>query len=329
MSGCKSSEIIAKRTAKQLKEALAIATQRRNLGIRICDEKMNNKEKQPRGTQQDNSQQETTIRRHRENEVRTSNVRSNSSSTHSATDVEEQPAQAQNVTQTKEQKKKRGPTRMTVIPQGKKSWLEVSFNLGGQLCGPKSESFASFLGVLTRAHVPIVMSNWKDLKEKKEDELWSLLQPDNVKSKEDWDKFVKERLGAEFQKLSEKFKAMRKKQKYTYTMSRKAMPVLSMTCNLEYGRCQLLHWYNFELEQVVAEGHIASTDPTVKVHHMPIGRDCWKVWVDEVLDEELNLYRPTDEVLRPCLTRLSDCDTQLFDKDFEVQLTKFLKHVSA
>lgn len=70
--------------------------------------------------------------------------------------------------------------------------------------------------------------------------------------------------------------------------------------NLEYGRCQLLHWYNFELEQVVAEGHIASTDPTVKVHHMPIGRDCWKVWVVEVLDEELNLYRPTDEAERLC-----------------------------
>lgn len=27
----------------------------------------------------------------------------------------------------------------------------------------------------------------------------SLVKPDNVKSKEDWDKFVKERLGAEFQ----------------------------------------------------------------------------------------------------------------------------------
>lgn len=60
------------------------------------------------------------MRGHRENVVRTSNVRSNSSSTHPATDVEEQPAQAQNVTQTKEQKKKRGPTRMAVIPQGKK-----------------------------------------------------------------------------------------------------------------------------------------------------------------------------------------------------------------
>jgi len=175
----KSSKIVAKRTAKQLRAALAIATERRNLGIRICDKRTPNKEKQPRGTQstqQDNSQRETTMRGHRENEVRTSNVRSNASSTQPATDVEEQPTQAQNVAQSKGQKKKRGPTRMAVIPIGKKSRLEVSFNLGGQLWGPNSESFASFLGVLTRAHVPIVMSNWKDLKEKSKDELWSLIQ---------------------------------------------------------------------------------------------------------------------------------------------------------
>ncbi|CAI9782553.1 unnamed protein product [Fraxinus pennsylvanica] len=31
------------------------------------------------------------------------------------------------------------------------------------------------------------------------------------------------------------------------------------------ARCQLLHWYVFEEEEVVAEGKIASTDPTAKV----------------------------------------------------------------
>ncbi|KAL6272128.1 hypothetical protein ACE6H2_022820 [Prunus campanulata] len=467
-----SSKIVVKRTAKQIKVALVIAIECQNLGVRICDERMNNKEKQPRGTQQDNSQRKTTMRGQRENEVRASNLRSNFSSTLPATDVEEQPSQAENVAQIKQQKKKQGPTRMAVIPLGKKSWLEVSFNLGGQLCGPNSESFASFLGVLTRAHVPIVMSSWKDLKEKNKDELWSLIQhearaialvkPDNVKSKEDWDKFVKERLGVEFQKLSEKFRAMRKQQKYTHTMSRKGYASMEydmklnhpnpeeinrvtlwtkaherkdgtpinkvvsnilkdikmcneskenpplrnsirddaiarvigpesrgrvrglgfgatpsrvdaiiqgsgrvkelesvvksqsqrmqlieakleafikmsqephnknvedmisahactqlqqgsrhvqdksynvnsrcgQSSNLEYGRCQLLHWYNFELDQVVAEGQIASTNPSVKVHHMPFGRDCWKVWVDEVLDEQLNLYRPTNEARR-------------------------------
>ncbi|PQM37725.1 uncharacterized protein Pyn_13782 [Prunus yedoensis var. nudiflora] len=251
MSGGESSKIVVKRTTKQIKAALVIATKRRNLGVRICDERMNNKEKQPRGTQQDNSQRKTTMRGQCENEVRTSNLRPNFSSTLPATDVEEQPAQAENVAQIKEQKKKRGPTRMAVIPLGKKSRLEVSFNLGGTTMWSKFRVFCLISWGLNRAHVPIVMSSWKDLKEKNKDELWSLIQqnyivgdehknftfrmmgkywrqfkskittaireaskrkhkaraialvkPDNVKSKEDWDKFVKERLGAEFQKLN-------------------------------------------------------------------------------------------------------------------------------
>ena len=64
---------------------------------------------------------------------------------------------------------------------------------------------------------------------------------------------------------------------------------------MENRRCQLIHWYKFDEEEVVAEGKIASTDPSAKVHHMPLGRDCWKVWVEEVIVENLNLYRPTDE----------------------------------
>ncbi|PQQ11077.1 uncharacterized protein Pyn_20117 [Prunus yedoensis var. nudiflora] len=178
MSGGESSKIVVKRKTKQIKATLVIATERQNLGVCICDERMNNKEKQPRGKQQDNSQRKTTMRGQRENEVRTSNLRFNFSYTLLATDVEEQPAQAENVAQIKEQKKKRGPTRMAVIPLGKKSRLEVSFNLEGQLCGPNSESFASFLGV--RAHVPIVMSSWKDLKEINKDELWSLIQQNYI-----------------------------------------------------------------------------------------------------------------------------------------------------
>ncbi|XP_012850929.1 PREDICTED: uncharacterized protein LOC105970643 [Erythranthe guttata] len=61
-------------------------------------------------------------------------------------------------------------------------------------------------------------------------------------------------------------------------------------------KCQLLHWYNFKTaEEVVAEGHIASTDPQTKVHHIPIGKECWKVWVDLVVNEDLHLFRPTNE----------------------------------
>lgn len=61
------------------------------------------------------------------------------------------------------------------------------------------------------------------------------------------------------------------------------------------AKCQLLRWYMFEEEEVVAEGKIATTDPSAKVHHLPLGRDCWKVWVEEVYMGNLTLYRPTDE----------------------------------
>ncbi|XP_022867287.1 uncharacterized protein LOC111387002 isoform X2 [Olea europaea var. sylvestris] len=41
--------------------------------------------------------------------------------------------------------------------------------------------------------------------------------------------------------------------------------------HMENARCQLLYWYIFEEEEIVAEGRIASTDPSAKVHHVPIG----------------------------------------------------------
>ncbi|CAA2955710.1 Hypothetical predicted protein [Olea europaea subsp. europaea] len=64
---------------------------------------------------------------------------------------------------------------------------------------------------------------------------------------------------------------------------------------VENAKCQLLRWYMFEEEEIVGEGKIASIDLSAKVHHMPLGRDCWKVWVEEVYMSQLPLYRPTDE----------------------------------
>ncbi|KAK1552841.1 hypothetical protein Q3G72_024259 [Acer saccharum] len=65
---------------------------------------------------------------------------------------------------------------------------------------------------------------------------------------------------------------------------------------LENARCQLLHWYqDDDLEdQVVAEGRISSTDPKDRVHHMPLGRSYWRVWVDAVIND-IKVCRPTDE----------------------------------
>ncbi|XP_042449142.1 uncharacterized protein LOC122034078 [Zingiber officinale] len=59
-------------------------------------------------------------------------------------------------------------------------------------------------------------------------------------------------------------------------------------------KCKLLHWSADEL--VVAEGQIASTDPNTKVHHVILGGSCWKVWVDKVLVEKVDLIRPNDEM---------------------------------
>ncbi|XP_073309809.1 uncharacterized protein [Primulina huaijiensis] len=60
------------------------------------------------------------------------------------------------------------------------------------------------------------------------------------------------------------------------------------------SKCKLLHWSVDGL--VVAEGRIASTDPNTKVHHVVLGRSCWKVWVDKVLVEKVDLIRPNDEM---------------------------------
>ncbi|XP_073157362.1 uncharacterized protein [Henckelia pumila] len=59
-------------------------------------------------------------------------------------------------------------------------------------------------------------------------------------------------------------------------------------------RCKLLHYAVDEL--VVGEGRIASIDPNAKVHHVVLGGSFWKVWVDKILVEKVDLIRPNDEM---------------------------------
>ncbi|XP_024194238.1 uncharacterized protein LOC112197693 isoform X2 [Rosa chinensis] len=40
-----------------------------------------------------------------------------------------------------------------------------------------------------------------------------------------------------------------------------------------------------ENDRVVAEGKISSTNRSTKVHCVPLGQECWKVWVDVALDD--------------------------------------------
>jgi hypothetical protein len=56
-----------------------------------------------------------------------------------------------------------------------------------------------------------------------------------------------------------------------------------------------LNWCLFEKEEVVEQGKIATTDRYSKVHHVPLGIDCWKVWIDEVKDSNVPLYQSISE----------------------------------
>ncbi|XP_073053591.1 uncharacterized protein [Primulina eburnea] len=62
----------------------------------------------------------------------------------------------------------------------------------------------------------------------------------------------------------------------------------------ENTKCKLLHWCG---DGVVVERRIASTDPTVKVHHVPLDGSCWKVWIDRVLVEQVDLIRQNSEMI--------------------------------
>ncbi|XP_062000000.1 uncharacterized protein LOC133746278 isoform X3 [Rosa rugosa] len=72
-------------------------------------------------------------------------------------------------------------------------------------------------------------------------------------------------------------------------------PINAPSNDLENRRCALLNWNNYEEDEVVAEGKISSTNPSTKVHCVPLGRDCWKVWVDVVFDkyQTMEVYRAT------------------------------------
>ncbi|XP_062011280.1 uncharacterized protein LOC133740260 isoform X2 [Rosa rugosa] len=61
----------------------------------------------------------------------------------------------------------------------------------------------------------------------------------------------------------------------------------------DQNRIELLNWFEME-EQVVAIAKLESKDPNVKIHHVPLGHECWKVWVLDVF-EDIALYRPTRE----------------------------------
>ncbi|XP_062009336.1 uncharacterized protein LOC133725936 [Rosa rugosa] len=61
----------------------------------------------------------------------------------------------------------------------------------------------------------------------------------------------------------------------------------------DHNRIELLNWFQMG-EEVVASAKLESKDPSAVVHHVPLGHECWKVWVLDVF-EDIALYRPTSE----------------------------------
>lgn len=54
--------------------------------------------------------------------------------------------------------------------------LSIEFKECGQAIGVNSDKYASFIGVITREHVPVCMKNWLLVDHKLKEDLWSLVQ---------------------------------------------------------------------------------------------------------------------------------------------------------
>lgn len=72
-------------------------------------------------------------------------------------------------------KKKRGPTKLGMI-EDRSPPLSIEFNECGQAVGVNSDKYASFIGVITREHVPVCMKNWLSVDHKLKEDLWTLVQ---------------------------------------------------------------------------------------------------------------------------------------------------------
>ncbi|KAL5551150.1 hypothetical protein UlMin_001326 [Ulmus minor] len=79
--------------------------------------------------------------------------------------------QPQNVVDGKK-KKKRGPTRMGMV----QSRIKITFNERGQPVAENSSKLSSYLGVIAREHIPIVIDNWRKVDEEIKQQLWELVQ---------------------------------------------------------------------------------------------------------------------------------------------------------
>uniref|UniRef100_A0A9I9E9U0 Plant transposase n=1 Tax=Cucumis melo TaxID=3656 RepID=A0A9I9E9U0_CUCME len=68
----------------------------------------------------------------------------------------------------------------------------------------------------------------------------------------------------------------------------------SVTTNTHH-KCLLLDWIGSG--EVIAEGRWSSNDPFVLVHHVPLGPNAVRVWVDTVKIPNSFLWRPTFDII--------------------------------
>ncbi|KAH7839036.1 hypothetical protein Vadar_034032 [Vaccinium darrowii] len=68
--------------------------------------------------------------------------------------------------------------------------------------------------------------------------------------------------------------------------------IVNPTCN---AKCKLIDWMG--TGEVVAEGRFSSSDPNAFVHHVPIGPNTMRVWVDvEMKRDRVYLWRSTGDM---------------------------------
>ncbi|XP_028085937.1 uncharacterized protein LOC114286908 [Camellia sinensis] len=68
----------------------------------------------------------------------------------------------------------------------------------------------------------------------------------------------------------------------------------SQNTNTPNKKCKLLDWIGSG--EVVAEGRWSSSDPKQLVHHIPIGPNAMRVWVDLAREAGAYLWRPTADM---------------------------------
>ncbi|XP_020879037.1 zinc finger CCCH domain-containing protein 13-like [Arabidopsis lyrata subsp. lyrata] len=85
-------------------------------------------------------------------------------------------------------KRTRGKTRMRKLAKDEDAKLEVDFSCLGEHSGAGSTTLSSFLGVLVKEHVSVLLNDWRKLDQQTKDIMWEEIQG-RFKVQEEWQKY--------------------------------------------------------------------------------------------------------------------------------------------